>query len=186
VFTKSVKSSNPPTLRREPALLGIYLNDHLAAATGELELARRAAGARRVQDSERDVESAVQLTGLAEDIAEDRAALIGIVRALGFPIRRYKVYLAWTAEKAGRLKLNGHVLSRSPLSDIVELEALRLSVDAKAAAWRTLRALAETDRRLNPAQLDELIARAQRQSDALEQLRLQACARVFGGPARFG
>ena len=62
--------------------------------------------------------------------------------ALGIPVRRYKVGAAWIGEKAGRLKFNGRLLARSPLSDLEELEMLRLGVEGKAAGWRTLRTLA--------------------------------------------
>ena len=83
-------------------------------------------------------------------------------------------------EKAARLKLNGHLLARSPLSGLEELEMLRLGVEGKAAGWRTLRVLAETDKRLDPDRLDELIARARRQADLLEELRVRAAGQVIG------
>ena len=51
--------------------------------------------------------------------------------ALGLPVRRYKSYAAWVAEKTARLKLNGSLWSRSPLSGVVELEILRLDMEAK-------------------------------------------------------
>jgi hypothetical protein len=41
-------------------------------------------------------------------------------------------------EKAARLKLNGHLLARSSLSSLEEVEMLRLGVEGKAAGWRTL------------------------------------------------
>jgi hypothetical protein len=157
-------------------LLGIYLNDHLAGATGGLELARRVAGSHR--------DSALQ--GLAAEVAQDRAALVDIMDALGIPVRGYKVYAAWIGEKAARLKLNGHLLTRSPLSGLEELEMLRLGVEGKAAGWRTLRVLAETDKRLGPGRLDELIARARRQADLLEELRVRAAGQVIGLEATAG
>jgi hypothetical protein len=80
------------------------------------------------------------------------------------------------AEKAARLKLNGSLWSRSPLSGVAELEILRLDVEGKAAAWRTLRARAERDTRLDKEQLNELLSRAARQSEALEELRATAAA----------
>jgi len=83
-------------------------------------------------------------------------------------------------EKAARLKLNGHLLARSPLSSLEELEMLRLGVEGKAAGWRTLRVLAGTDKRLDPRRLDELIARAQRQAELLEKLRVRAAGQVIG------
>ena len=82
-------------------------------------------------------------------------------------------------EKAGRLKFNGRILSRSTLSDLEELELLRLGVEGKAAGWRTLRTLAGTDARLDADQLDELISRASSQADQLEELRLHAANRII-------
>ena len=117
-------------------------------------------------------------------MAQDRATLLQIMVALGIPVRRYKVYAAWIGEKAGRLKFNGHLTSRSPLSSLEELEMLRLGVEGKAAGWRRLRVLAGQDPRLDPGQLDELIARAQRQSGLLEELRVQAAADVIAARPR--
>lgn len=42
----------------------------------------------------------------------------------------------WLAEKAGRLKLNGRPLRRSPLSGLVELEMMHLAVEGEQACWR--------------------------------------------------
>jgi hypothetical protein len=39
--------------------------------------------------------------------------------------RSYKVYAAWIGEKAARLKLNGSLLTPSPLSKLEELEMMR-------------------------------------------------------------
>jgi hypothetical protein len=52
-------------------------------------------------------------------------------------------------------------------------------VEGKAAGWRTLRTLADTDTRLHPARLDELISRAGRQADLLEELRVGAADQVI-------
>jgi hypothetical protein len=86
---------------------------------------------------------------------------------------------AWMGEKAGRLKFNGRILSRSPVSDLEELEPPRLGVEGKAAGWRTLRILAGTDVRLDAERLDELISRASSQADQLEELRLHAANRMI-------
>ena len=147
-------------------LLGVYLNDHLAGSTLGLELARRMATA-----AEPGSESATVLRGLVAEIAEDRSALLTIMAALGIPVRGYKVFAAWAGEKAGRLKLNGRLLRRSPLSSLEETEMLRLGVEGKAAGWRTLRVLARRDSRLDAGRLDDLLARADRQSSVLETLR---------------
>jgi len=156
----------------EVSMLGIYLNDHLAGATAGTELAHRMAR------SHGDGKNGGTLRRLAAEIAQDRAALLDIMTALGIRVRRYKVGAAWVGEKAGRLKFNGRLFARSPLSDLEELEMLRLGVEGKAAGWRTLRTLADTDTRLDPARLDELISRARRQADLLEDLRVAAASQV--------
>ena len=160
------------TPQSRQGLLGIYLNDHLAGATGGAELAHRMAG------SHHDPNQRGTLQRLATDIAQDRRALLDLMAVLGLPVRRYKLSAAWAAEKAARLKLNGSLLSRSPLSSLEELEMLRLGVEGKAAGWRTLRELADTDSRLHRDTLDELMARAREQASLLEELRVRAAARL--------
>jgi hypothetical protein len=158
-------------------LLGIYLNDHLAGAVGGGDLAKRLA------DAEATWVGGDVLAAIAAEVEEDRAALVSIMTALGVPVRRYKTVVAWMAEKVARLKPNGRIFARSPLSRVIELEMLRLGVAGKADGWRTLRALADTDQRLDAARLDELIDRARQQIDRLEQLRVRATAEAFGGGA---
>lgn len=155
-------------------LLGIYLNDHYAGSTGGLELFRRAAAQHRGTP----VGDTVDL--LVKEVAEDRQALLEMLTALGVPVRQYKVVGAWALEKVGRLKLNGRLLERSPLSDLVEFEAMRLGVEGKAAGWRVLRVAASRYDVLDRDRLDRLIARASRQIDTLEELRLQAAGVVVG------
>jgi hypothetical protein len=159
-------------------LLGIYLNDHLAGATGGVGLARRMAAA-----ADPGSESARVLSTLAAEITQDRLALIKIMGTLGIPVRGYKVFAGWAGEKAGRAKLNGHLLTKSPLSELEEAELLRLGVEGKAAGWRSLQVLAERDRRLDADRLDDLIERAKRQSDTLETLRVGIAERVLATPA---
>ena len=157
------RTGTKPTAYR---VLGIYLNDHLAGATAGTELAHRVA---RTHDDDR-------LRRFAVEVAQDRVTLLDLMKALGVPVRVYKTAAAWIGEKAGRIKPNGHLLTRSPLSYLEELEIMRLGVEGKAAGWRTLRALADTDPRLDQTRLDDLITAAQRQSGLIEELRIQAAA----------
>lgn len=168
-------SGTAGTRGSKPGLLGIYLNDHLAGATAGVDLFRRAAAPHRGS------ELGNTLQRLLAEVTEDRTALLDMMKALGVPVRRYKVYAGWVAEKAGRLKLNGHLLDRSPLSTLVELEGMRLGVEGKEAGWRTLRIVADRDGRLDAQRLDGLLARARQQADTLEELRVTAAADVFGG-----
>lgn len=157
-------------------LLRIYLTDHFAAAAGGVALARR------VARSHRDTADAERLKRLAGDIAADRGALLSILRSLGMPARRYKSMAVWAAEKGGRLKLNGRLISRSPLSDLVEFEALRLAVEGKAAGWRTLLTITDRERGLDPDQLRTLLERAAAQIALLDELHTKAANQAFQEP----
>jgi hypothetical protein len=155
-------------------LIAIYLNDHLAGATGGLELARRALGANRGTDFE------APLDRLVTEIAEDRAALRDVMTRLEVTQDPLKVWAAWAAEKAGRLKLNGRVSGYSPLSRVVELEVLALGVEGKRALWRALARTCADDARLVGVDLDELARRADRQRRLIERERLRAADVAFG------
>ncbi|MFI1168168.1 hypothetical protein ACH4UM_32395 [Streptomyces sp. NPDC020801] len=154
-------------------LLGIYLNDPLAGATAGTERSRRLATACQgswIGDA---------MAPIATEIAEDRRTLIALMRRLGIPVRRYKVYAGRLGERAGRLKSNGSLVRRSPLSSLLELELLQAGVQGKASAWESLRRLAEHDARLDREQLDHLLERAHRQLRTIEELRRRQTEETF-------
>jgi hypothetical protein len=150
--------------------LSIYLNDHLAGATAGVELARRVAG------SNRSTSYGPVLERLAEEIEEDRRTLEDIMERLSVRRDRLKVALAWSGEKAGRLKLNGELLRYSPLSRLEELEGLALGVEGKLALWQTLSDTYGDDSRLRGIDFEELIKRARSQRRRLERQRRRAAA----------
>lgn len=154
-------------------LLEIYLNDHLAAATGGRDLARRAAASNRNSDY------GPFMQRLADEITEDRESLVSIMRALNIKIDPIKVLAGWGAEKVGRLKLNGRLLGYSPLSRLVELETLSLAVHGKLALWRSLQQLQPTLLPAGYGLLPELVERAQRQLEELEVHRQRACTEAL-------
>ncbi len=148
------------------ALLGVYLNDHLAGATGGLALIRRLASS--------DADWAPELGRLAGEIGEDREALLELMRRLDVPVRRYKSAFAWAAEKAGRLKPNLRLIKRSPLSP-----GGRAGADAPRGRGQVGRvadaAPGGRDRAAAAGRrLDDLLTRARRQADELEKLRIRA------------
>jgi hypothetical protein len=149
-----------------PKYVGIYLNDHLAGSTAGLELAKRAAG------ENAGGELGAFLAELAEEIAEDRTELETIMEELGVGRDQVKQVAAWVGEKAGRLKRNGHLTGYSPLSPLIELEALSLGIEGKRLMWV---ALADTlGDRIGAERLARLIARAERQREDVEHHRLAA------------
>jgi hypothetical protein len=118
---------------------------------------------------------------LANEIEADRRALQQLMADLEVSTDQVKVVAAWLGEKVGRLKLNGELLHRSPLSSVVELEVLLLGVHGKRALWRTLLELAGTDARLDAERLAELCARAERQAEEIEQHRRAAATAALTG-----
>ena len=152
-------------------LLAIYLNDHLAGATVGVELVRRAAGANQGTPLGETLEQ------LAAEIAEDRESLQRAMSDLDVGQDRIKVAGGWTAEKFGRLKLNGQLKGYSPLSRLVELEGLHLGISGKLELWRMLKQTAEG--RLRSVDLDELIKRAESQRRRLAPYRKAAAEQAI-------
>jgi hypothetical protein len=153
--------------------LGTYLQDHYAGSAAGIELFRRAA------QQQSDPAARTALTALVEEVENDRAALERFLAAVGKRPDPVKNAGAWLAEKLSRLKPNGELLHRSPLSDVIELEGLRLAVEGKAAGWRVLRRLAEDEDRFDRSELDRLLKSAADQIDLLEKLRITAAERAF-------
>ena len=78
---------------------------------------------------------------------------------------------ARAAETVAKLKPNQRVAERSPLSDLLELEALTLAVTGKELGWKAL--LDIGDPRLPRTTLERLAERAREQGEQLETLRLE-------------
>lgn len=160
---------------RMDRLLGIYLNDQLAAGVLWRAIARRA------QRNNAGTEAGEAVARVAAAIAEDIATFERIMDRLGVRRSRVKPALAMVAERAGRLKLNGRLTSYSPLSRFEELEFLVMGIEGKKVLWQTLRDCAGLAERLPDVDFDALIARAQRQRDEIEPFRLAAGAAALGG-----
>jgi hypothetical protein len=150
--------------------LAIYLNDHLAGATVGVELGRRA-----LRENEGS-ELGIFLRGLLAEISEDRATLVQLMERLSIQRSKAKTAAAWTAEKLGRLKLNGQIRGYSPLSRLVELEGLAAGIEGKRSLWLALAQIRDRERRLLEFDLDALAERAQSQRERLELHRLAAAA----------
>ncbi|MGY1721987.1 hypothetical protein [Blastococcus sp. SYSU DS0533] len=167
--------SRPPAGLRNVDLLAVYVNDHLAASIGGIELVRRMIGVHRGTRYEPPLQQ------LLTELHEENAALRTIMRDLELREQRYKQAALWVGEKVSRLKLNGRLATRSPLSDLVEFEFLASAVRAKRSGFESLREIADIDHRLDADRLDELIEQADRQHGWLTTTRREVAAQVFGG-----
>ncbi|MGI8434687.1 MAG: hypothetical protein ACR2LE_08130 [Nocardioidaceae bacterium] len=122
-------------------LLSAYLKDHLTAASAGVELFRRCAR------SHSSSAARARLAVLAGQVAEDRDALVEIMRRLDVPVQPHRFAVGWVTEKAGRLKPNGSLWRRTRLTDLVELESMSVGVTAKLSAWQNLEVTARSDER---------------------------------------
>ncbi|MFF3788202.1 hypothetical protein [Streptomyces sp. NPDC001933] len=161
------------TLLSDP--LSIYLNDHVTGAFGGAALARRMA------DTHPDSRRAAELRQLARDVEQDRDDLVQIMKSLAVPVRHYRTWLGLAGERIARLKPNGNLRHRSPLSDLIELESMRIGVEGKTALWQALRAIADNDPRLDRDDLDQLIQRAAEQTRTLNRWHQAVSAEVLNG-----
>jgi hypothetical protein len=148
-------------------LLSVYLNNHLGAATGGVELSRR------VRDAHAGTEDGEAIAQLVGEIVEDRTSLRRIMARVNVSEKPAYQALMWASERLGRLKPNGYLLARSPLSDVVELEAMRAGVAAKRNGWQTLLGIAVREDRLDRAELESLVERADSQLDRLHDIHLR-------------
>jgi hypothetical protein len=147
-----------------PSYLAIYLRDHHAAGSAGARIAERIAA-----------EGGVELARIAGEIADDLRTLEDVMRSAGVEPSRVKDASAIALEHLGRLKPNGHLRRRSPLSDVVELETLLVGINGKAALWTSL-AEALPDSAFD---FEVLLERAERQLEAVSRHRDEASRRAF-------
>ncbi|HEY2714966.1 MAG TPA: hypothetical protein VGI73_01955 [Solirubrobacterales bacterium] len=150
-----------------PELLAIFLNDHLAGATGGVEIAKRA------ERSNAGGEFSGPLTELRAEIEADRTTLLSLMHELGVARSRLKPPLAALGERLARLKPNGQLRGYSPLSRVIELESLVVGITGKLRLWILCRELVGERSDLD---FDALAARAERQRERAERLQLRAGA----------
>lgn len=151
-------------------LLGIYLNDHLAGSVVGTRLVRR------IAKHNEGNHYGSEATRLAREIEQDKDTLEELMDRLDVRRKRIRLALAAVTEVAGRLKPNGRLLGYSPLSRVVELEALTIGITGKLELWQSLKASGEQIDGVDP---DQLIQRAEDQRNRVRDLRLQASREAF-------
>lgn len=153
-------------------LFGLYLSDHFSGATAGLE--RMELMTRTYWDTPFHAE----LAEATEQLRGERELYRDLLDRLEVPRRRYRQVAAWLGERAGRLKLNGRIVQRSPMTPVLEAELMRSAVLGKIGGWQTLREHSgETG--LDPGQFDELIDLARRQIEMLDRFHAYARGRAF-------
>ena len=156
-----------------PTQLAIYLRNHEAAARAGYDLFRRASASQRRRPY------GAELSELAGEVAEDLTSLQLVLRANGVQPDLVLGTALRIGERVGRLKPNGRILTRAPLSDLIEVEGLLNAVHAKGSGWQALKAAgAVHDGGLD---FDWLFERAEDQRSRLARLHATVAARVLSG-----
>jgi hypothetical protein len=157
-------------------LIAIYLNDHLAGSAAGLSIVRRC------QRANAGTELARQMGEIEADLETDRRALRDLMARFDVRPNRLKQAMGSVGALAARLKRNGRIVGYSPLSRVIDLEALASGIMTKRSLWTSLRAVADQHNALDAAELDALIAFATSQYDRVMAEHDRAAGVAFPGP----
>lgn len=163
-------SSEQPEIDR--TLLATYVEDHVAGASGVISRLTRLSQVQEIGDMREP------LARLADELREERATHVATARDLGLTLSRWKAVAAALGERAARLKPNGRLVGRSPLSLVLELEIVRSGLEGKRMGWVTLREHADA-LGLDVARIDRFVERSRDQADRVEHLAARARERAF-------
>jgi hypothetical protein len=151
-----------------PSQLAIYLRNHEAAATAGFDLFRRTVSSHRRKPY------AYELRELMAEARDDLKTLRELMNHLKVPPDPVLGVTLRLGERAGRLKPNGRILRRAPLSDLVEVEGLLDAVHAKAAGWESLAAAG-----VQGIDAPRLIDRARSQAERLAAIHRSVAAEAL-------
>lgn len=156
--------------------LRIYLTDQRAAQAAMVRVANRFAR------SNRSTPWGEELNDLALDVADDAEVLESVATACGVDGGTAKRVLALAGERVGRLKLNGHWVTYSPLSRILETEGLIAALTLKREMWLLLGRLQEWHPPLDGFDFTALAGRAAAQIERLGPVHEWAADQLAGRP----
>lgn len=153
--------------------LKLYLNDHWAGAGAGAALARRLA------THNRDSVWSDSLREFAKQVESDEQALAAIRRALGVSGGDVKRVIALAGERISALKSNGGGFGKSPLSQVLEAEAMLGGVTVKRRLWSALGTCRSEDPRLAQFDFAGLERSAEKQMRLLREFQEHAAENVF-------
>ncbi len=156
-------------------LLGKYLEDHLAGATGALQILDH------LVDRHRNERLAAVLEPIRSEIAADRETLERLAAKVEAGPSPLKETTARLGEKLSRLKLDASVAG--PLACVEALESLTMGILGKRALWEALEAAAPYETRLEGPDYSALIARAEDQHRRIDEERVRMAILAFSPSA---
>ena len=157
--------------------IGVYLNDHLGGSMLGTELAAE------IRDRAEGQPLGEAMRPIAAEIEEDQATLSELMDRMDISRNPVKAATGWLAEKASRVKFSGATAGDADYGTFMALETLRLGVAGKECLWRALRQAADQHPALAELNFDQLIERAVRQQQVLEEERMKAGATALTADA---
>jgi hypothetical protein len=153
--------------------LAAYLNDHLAASVGALDLLRF------LRSQALDEAMAATLEEVLHTIESERDELIALMGRLGIAQWRPRQLATWIGVRATRLHLRfgGEAARKLHLLQAIELVAI--GIEGKSALWRVLRDAGAELPVLREVDFSDLLARSASEREVMERLRLQAARSAF-------
>ena len=148
--------------------LGIYLNDHFAGSVVAIELLEH------LEKAHPGTELGQLVAGLRADISADQQVLEALMKCLQITTSRPRKAIAWLTEKFTELKLRFDDTSDGALRLLESLETVAISIDGKAALWRSLAGASEINPWLRNMDYAILEQRAREQRLRIEIERLKA------------
>lgn len=162
---------------RNPRYLRIYLQDHHAVFVAVRALLDRML----VSSVDTPIEGLLQ--SLQVETEKEAAVLAAIQEQLGAPASSFKNRLARLVTHLGKVKLNGHLLTHSPLSRVIELERLRAAVGLKRCLWRSLGAIAPHEPALAGLDAEALVQQAEEQLQRIDHWHCWAAEQIAPLPS---
>jgi hypothetical protein len=148
--------------------LAVYLNDHLAGATGALELFAH------LEEAHAGTPLGDSLAQLHTEIEADRQELEHLIERLHINVSAPRKVGAWLGEKLAYIKLQLDDKATGAMRLFEGLEALALGIQGKRALWYALAAASEAEPGLLGVDYDRMIQSAESQYRRVELLRLDA------------
>lgn len=154
--------------------IGHHVHIHLAGAAAGIDLFGRSG------PELADQQIGQMVLEFRDELVQEREQLLAMAERLGVGESVVMSTAARLGERLGRLKPNGDLLRRTPLTDLLELEAMRDAVAGKIAGWEALLAVVDQyPGALDRAELEALHQQAEDQHAGLSEAHRTVAARVL-------
>lgn len=150
-----------------------HVHTHLAGSAAGIDLFGRSA------DAQLDPETGALVRDIHRELLDERRRLRRMADDLGVGESNVMTIGARAGERLGRLKPNGSWTQRTPLTDLVELEAMRVAVSGKQAGWEALQSVVDVHEALDRDELEMLAQQAVDQEKRLAGAHRRAAARAL-------